>query len=72
MNNSLVIVPTYNEAENIVNIINHILSLSVQFDILIVDDNSPDGTGDKIKLFQKKTKNHAVDLAQIKVRIIFL
>ena len=43
---SLVIIPTYNEKENIKNIINAVLALTEhQFDVLIVDDNSPDGTG---------------------------
>ena len=43
---SLVIIPTYNEKENIRNIINAVLALSKhEFDVLIVDDNSPDGTG---------------------------
>ena len=42
---SLVIIPTYNEKENIRNIINAVLELNEhQFDVLIVDDNSPDGT----------------------------
>ncbi len=40
----LVIIPTYNEAENIKNIIHRIFSLSEQLDILIIDDNSPDNT----------------------------
>lgn len=44
---SLVIIPTYNEKENIRDIINAVLNLAEhQFDVLIVDDNSPDGTGD--------------------------
>ena len=44
---SLVIIPTYNEKENISNIIHAVLSLTEhQFDVLVVDDNSPDGTGD--------------------------
>ncbi len=43
---SLVIIPTYNEKENIRNIITAVLNLTEhQFDVLIVDDNSPDGTG---------------------------
>ena len=43
---SLVIIPTYNERENIRNIITAVLSLTEhEFDVLIVDDNSPDGTG---------------------------
>jgi dolichol-phosphate mannosyltransferase len=45
MAKSLVIIPTYNEIENITNIINEILSFERAIDILIVDDNSPDGTG---------------------------
>ena len=44
---SLVIIPTYNEKENIREIINAVLNIAEhQFDVLIVDDNSPDGTGD--------------------------
>ncbi len=49
MSDSLVIIPTYNEKENIVRIIQKILSLSPSFDILIVDDHSPDGTSDLVK-----------------------
>ena len=45
MNNALVIIPTYNESENIAQITDAIFSLPKDFDILIVDDNSPDGTG---------------------------
>ena len=44
MGNSIVVLPTYNEADNIVEIINSIISLPVFFDVLVVDDNSPDGT----------------------------
>ena len=42
--NSLIIIPTYNESENIELIINKILQLDDSNDILVVDDNSPDGT----------------------------
>lgn len=42
----LAILPTYNEAENIVNIVNGIKSVNMGISILIIDDNSPDGTGD--------------------------
>jgi glycosyltransferase, group 2 family len=48
----LVIIPTYNEIENIKNIIDTIFSLSIPFDILIVDDNSPDGTALEVKKLQ--------------------
>ena len=43
---SLVVLPTYNERENIETILAAILSQSQDFDVLVVDDNSPDGTGD--------------------------
>ena len=44
MNNALVIIPTYNEKENIGLIVERVLTLPKDFDLLIVDDNSPDGT----------------------------
>ena len=43
---SLVIVPTYNERENLIPLAERVLALPVSVDLLIVDDNSPDGTGD--------------------------
>ena len=43
---AIVIIPTYNEAENVPPLVERILSLEVDVDVLIVDDNSPDGTGD--------------------------
>ena len=45
----LVILPTYNEAKNIVKTIDMLLALDINLDILIVDDNSPDGTGDLVR-----------------------
>lgn len=53
MSDSLVIVPTYNERENIEAIISSIYALPKKFDILIVDDGSPDGTGNIVKELQK-------------------
>ncbi len=44
MSKHLVIIPTYNEKENIESIIRAVFSLPTPFDILVVDDNSPDGT----------------------------
>lgn len=52
MNDSLVIIPTYNEKENIETMVSKVFSLSKGFDILIIDDNSPDGTGNIIKTLQ--------------------
>ncbi len=51
---SLVIIPTYNENENIEAIIDEVLYQGKEFAILIVDDNSPDGTSDTVKKIQKK------------------
>ena len=54
MSDALVIIPTYNEKENIEAIIRAIFKLKKQFHILIVDDNSPDGTSDIVlKLIQE-------------------
>lgn len=53
MSDSLVIIPTYNEKENIENIIKKVFSLEKEFDILIIDDGSPDGTADIVKRLMK-------------------
>lgn len=50
----IVIIPTYNEKENIEAIIRKVFSLNIDFDILIVEDNSPDGTADIVKNLQKE------------------
>ncbi|MDE5970878.1 MAG: polyprenol monophosphomannose synthase [Muribaculaceae bacterium] len=49
MSDSLVIIPMYNEKENAAAIIDAVISLSHQFDILVIDDNSPDGTAAIVK-----------------------
>ena len=54
MSDSLIIIPTYNEKENIEKIIRKIFSLEKSFNILIVDDGSPDGTGSIVKGLQPK------------------
>lgn len=53
MNNALVIIPTYKERENIRAIIDAVFSLPKDFDILIVDDNSPDGTAEIVEELQR-------------------
>jgi dolichol-phosphate mannosyltransferase len=53
MSKSLVIIPTYNEKENIDRMIKLVFSLNHPFHILIIDDNSPDGTGEIIKTLKK-------------------
>jgi len=52
MSDSLIIIPTYNEKENIEKIIRKIFSLEKSFHILIIDDGSPDGTGKIVKGLQ--------------------
>lgn len=54
MKENLVIIPTYNEIENIEAIIRKVFSLSEPFHVLIVDDGSPDGTGAKVKELQNE------------------
>ncbi|MDE5869747.1 MAG: polyprenol monophosphomannose synthase, partial [Muribaculaceae bacterium] len=49
MSDVLVIIPTYNEIENIANIIDAVMKLPQRFDILIIDDASPDGTQDAVR-----------------------
>lgn len=51
---SLVIIPTYNEIENIENIIHTVKKLPKALDILIIDDGSPDGTAKAVKSLQEK------------------
>jgi dolichol-phosphate mannosyltransferase len=57
MSNSIVIIPTYNEIENIENIIRAVFSLNKSFHILIVDDNSPDQTAAKVVELQSEFKD---------------
>ncbi len=54
MADNIVIIPTYNEIENIESIIQAVAKLPVEFHILIIDDNSPDGTAKKVKELQKQ------------------
>lgn len=54
MNDCIVIIPTYNEIENIESIIRSVLSQHKLFHVLIIDDNSPDHTADKVQLLQSE------------------
>ncbi len=54
MQDGIVIIPTYNEIENIETIVRAVFSLPKKFHVLIVDDNSPDGTSDKVIELQKE------------------
>lgn len=54
MNDCIVIIPTYNEIENIEGIIRSVLSQHKPFHVLIIDDNSPDRTSDKVIMLQSE------------------
>ncbi|MBS0001102.1 MAG: polyprenol monophosphomannose synthase, partial [Cyclobacteriaceae bacterium] len=68
MNKGIVIIPTYNEAENVIPLIERIASLSIKFDIMVVDDNSPDGTADLVKQYMKSAR-HADELDNLRIHI---
>ena len=51
---NLIIIPTYNEIENILIVIDKVLNLPMVFDVLVVDDNSPDGTAKIVAHHMKK------------------
>jgi dolichol-phosphate mannosyltransferase len=62
---SLIVLPTYNERENIEPIITAILGQSPDFEVLVVDDNSPDGTGDIVdRLSQADPRVHVIHRAE--------
>jgi len=54
---NIVIIPTYRERENIEAIVRAISSQEIPFDILVIDDNSPDGTASIIKELQRSFPN---------------
>ena len=54
MAGSLVIIPTYNEAENIEKLVRNIFAQQRAFEVLVVDDNSPDGTAKLVKSLQEE------------------
>ncbi|WP_457269278.1 polyprenol monophosphomannose synthase [Pedobacter sp. UYEF25] len=58
MSDSLVIIPTYNEKENVEKIIRKVFSLAQSFHVLIIDDGSPDGTANIVKQLQNEYEGH--------------
>ena len=60
----LVIIPTYNEKENVENIIRAVMSLPLGFHVLIIDDGSPDGTADIVKRLQAETYKDSLFLIE--------
>lgn len=69
MNPRIVIIPTYNEIENIGAIIRKVMSLEPTFDLLIVDDGSPDGTGQKVKELQTQFGTNRLQLQERKGKL---
>jgi dolichol-phosphate mannosyltransferase len=57
MQDAVVIIPTYNEIENIEAIIKAVFALDKAYDILVVDDNSPDKTAEKVSALQQEYKD---------------
>lgn len=57
MSDTLVIIPTFNEIDNIEDILRLVFSLEKTYDVLIVDDGSPDGTAEIVKTLQKEFPN---------------
>lgn len=57
MKDAVVIIPTYNEIENIVSIVEAVFEQSLDIHVLVVDDNSPDLTANQVRVLQEKYKN---------------
>ena len=65
MNDRLVIIPTYNEKENISPLIQDIFLHNPQVEVLVVDDSSPDGTGNHVRqMGEQNPKIHLLSRAQ--------
>ena len=54
---TLIVSPTYNERKNISLLVENVFSVQPDYHLLIIDDNSPDGTGDLVTELQKKYPN---------------
>jgi len=66
MSNTLIIIPTYNEKENIEAIVKAVFSQEKLFDILVVDDSSPDGTSEIVKKMQGNYPNLFLEIRKEK------
>ena len=58
MSNALVVIPTFNEIENIERLLRNVFSLQREFHVLVVDDNSPDGTAAAVKTVMQEFPKH--------------
>jgi len=68
MSDSIIIIPTYNEKENVEKMVRKVFSLEKDFHLLIVDDSSPDGTADIVKTLQKEFP-HSLFIAERKGKL---
>ncbi|MBA5629096.1 polyprenol monophosphomannose synthase [Moheibacter lacus] len=66
MSENLVIIPTYNEIENIEAVLRQVSALPISFDILVVDDSSPDGTAEVVKKIQAEIPTVFLEIRQAK------
>ena len=64
MKKPLIVIPTYNEVENVRNLLPVLLDLPMVPDILVVDDNSPDGTGDAVMEFSGTGRVHLLSRSE--------
>lgn len=64
MSKALVIIPTYNELNNISIVLNQVLNLPIAFNVLVVDDNSPDGTSNIVNQYINKFKDRVFLLSR--------
>ena len=62
---ALVIIPTYNEAENVNRVVKGIFDQALPLDVLVVDDASPDGTGDVVEAVSREGENDASSLSAL-------
>ena len=51
----LICIPTYNERENVPKLLGRLLNLREDIDLLIIDDNSPDGTGERVEGYTRES-----------------
>ena len=68
MNDSIIIIPTFNEKENIEKLFSRYSQLEKQFHVLIVDDGSPDGTASIVKNYKKNILRNYIYRNELKNR----
>lgn len=66
MTKNLVIIPTYNEKDNIENVLRLVFALDTKFDVLVVDDSSPDGTAEIVRRLQSEFQGLSLEVRKEK------